>query len=124
MYIAGKYTSLDFETAEPINALDCLLTKTKYGPEVVVGKSFTMSWVREWEKWLAFDTGRTDPSQPSSAPTRTNRECTSALGGGVFLGVAMIRPLASWQENPLSMVNYYAWRWFPPTTEAMGVPEW
>ena len=58
VHIMGKYSPLDFETVEPINPLDGLLKKTKYGPEVVVGKDFFMSWVRAWEYWLNFDTKR------------------------------------------------------------------
>ena len=49
VHIVGKYTPLDFETAEPINPLDGALQKTHYGAEVVVGKSFLMSWVANWE---------------------------------------------------------------------------
>ena len=30
----------------------------RYGPEVVVGKSFFMSWLGAWETWLNFDTKR------------------------------------------------------------------
>ena len=81
-----------------------------------------MPWVREWEKWLAFATGRSSKNNVTTTPavstpasdtivspqSLTNRECASALGGGVLLGVAMIRPLVSWQENPLNVVNYCA----------------
>jgi alpha-glucuronidase len=54
----GKYSPLDFETLEPLNPLDGLLKKTKYGGEVVVGKSFFMSWLGAWKDWLDFDNFR------------------------------------------------------------------
>jgi hypothetical protein len=67
VHIAGKYTALDFETVEPINPLDGLLKKTHYGAEVVVGKSFPMSWVQTWKDWLDFDNGRGVPAGTSAA---------------------------------------------------------
>ena len=55
VHILGKYSPLDFETAEPINPLDGVMQQTGYGPEVAVGKTFPMSWVPNWVEWLNFD---------------------------------------------------------------------
>jgi alpha-glucuronidase len=48
VFVLGKYSALDYETSEPINALDGLLKKTKYGPDMEVGKGFFMSWAKNW----------------------------------------------------------------------------
>jgi alpha-glucuronidase len=123
--ILGKYTPLDFETSEPINALDCLLTKTPYGPEVAVDKNFAMSWVRNWQNWLDFDTFRGTGSSPSGH--LRCRECTSA-----FLGVTMdTNPTAPggapWLSNPLNMLNLYGFgriSWNTQMTADAVYAEW
>eukprot|EP00912_Choanoflagellata_sp_UC4_P001649 UC4_evm1s1046 len=95
--ILGKSSPIDFETAEPINALDGLLKKTKYGPEWVVGKDFPMSWLRNWQNWLNFDNGH----GTGISSKLLNKDTVTAM-----LGVAMVEPLPSWENNPINMVNY------------------
>eukprot|EP00937_MAST-01D_sp_MAST-1D-sp2_P007141 g7141.t1 len=108
VHILGKYSPLDFETAEPINPLDGLMQKTGYGPEFAVGKTFPMSWVPNWVAWLRFDNrrGGGDPTgrDPDARP--------NAFGIDSFLGVAQIHAgdetNSSWTANPLNMLNFYA----------------
>jgi alpha-glucuronidase len=98
VYIMGKYSALDYETTEPINPLDGLMQKTKYGPDVECGKGFPMSWSSRWEEWLGFDTMR-----GPSGGSLLNRQTTSGI-----LGVCILGTNPSWTDNPLNMVNYYA----------------
>ena len=66
--------ALDFETVEPINPLDGLLKKTKYGAEVVVGKSFPMSWLEAWQTWLVNSRIQPLTRRAHSARVPTNYE--------------------------------------------------
>jgi len=97
VYIMGKYSALDYETTEPINPLDGLMQHTHYGPDVEVGKGFPMSWASRWEEWLQFDNMR------GANGHQLNRETTAG-----FLGVCIIGNNPSWTDNPLNMINYYA----------------
>ena len=87
------------ETTEPVNALDGLIQKTGYGPDVEVGKGFMMSWASRWADWLAFDNYR-----GPNGGSLLNREVTTA-----FLGVCILGTQPSWTANPLNMVNYFAY---------------
>lgn len=84
--------ALDFETIEPINPLDGLLKKTKYGAEVVVGKSFPMSWLGAWQTWLNFDNGRgtkaaAGPNQDRSTSTKLlNKDTIDSMVGVLMMG--------------------------------------
>ena len=101
VFIMGKGGGsgvLDYETTEPINPLDGLLKHTHYGPDVEVGKGFPMSWSSRWERWLKFDNMRGENGGPLQ-----NRETTSGM-----LGVCILGTNPSWTDNPLNMINYYA----------------
>jgi alpha-glucuronidase len=102
VHIAGKITALDFETVEPINPLDGLLKQTHYGAEVVVGKSFTMSWLQAWVDWLNFDNGRGSTSTSSSR--LLNKESIDSM-----VGVLMMGTDPSWYTQPLNLVNLYGY---------------
>ena len=114
----GKYSPLDFETVEPLNPLDGLLTKTKYGGEVVVGKTFFMSWLTAWQNWLNFDNHR-----GVGGASQQNRATIES-----FVGVVMMSgSSASWTDNPLNMVNFYGYgrmAWDPTVTTKQAYREW
>ena len=118
VHIAGKYSPLDFETVEPLNPLDGLLKKTKYGGEVVVGKPFFMSWLNAWQAWLNFDNHR----GPNGASQRNRATIES------FVGVAMMSGSAvPWTDNPLNMINFYGYgrmAWDPTVTPTQVYTEW
>ena len=101
--ILGKYSPLDFETSEPINPLDGVMQKTGYGPEVAVGKTFPMSWVRNWVEWLNFDNQNGNGPDPARPASRLNKYQIDS-----FLGVAQIHADVSWTANPLNALNFYA----------------
>ena len=88
VHIVGKTTPLDFETAEPINPLDGVLRKTQYGGEVVVGKNFFMSWVKNWENWLGFDNGH-------GSPHELNRDIVDSMLGVLMIGALLPTPTLS-----------------------------
>ena len=116
VHILGKYSPLDFETAEPINPLDGLMQKTGYGPEFAVGKTFPMSWVRNWVAWLNFDNHRGGADPTGASDSRLN-----SFGIDSFLGVAQIQADVAWTKNPLNLLNHL-WecrhRLCPPRTPA------
>ena len=88
--------ALDFETVEPINPLDGLLKKTKYGAEVVVGKSFPMSWLEAWHTWLNFDNGRGTNAAAGPRLSSTKLLNKDAIEGGSMVGVIMMGTDPSW----------------------------
>ncbi len=113
--VVGKFTPLDFEVREPINALDGALKQTRYGAEVMIAKWFPMSWLEAWQRWLDFDNHRNGPGS-------YNRDCIDGV-----LGVSMISPLPGWTSNPLNMVNYYGLgrlAWNPERTAGELHDEW
>jgi hypothetical protein len=81
VYVMGKYAALDYEADAPINALDGLMQKTAYGPDVEVGKGFAMSWASRWQGWLEADNWR-----GAGGTSLLNREVTQG-----FLGVIIVR---------------------------------
>ena len=117
VYILGKYSALDYETSAPINAMDGLMQKTKYGPDVEVGKGFLMSWASRWEGWLGFNNWR-----GAGDSALRNREVTQGM-----LGVIIIGNGAAWTTNPLNMVNVFAFgrlSWNTSATTADIHSEW
>ena len=117
VYILGKYTALDYETSAPINALDGLMQKTNYGPDVEVGKGFLMSWATRWAGWLNANNWR-----GAGNTGLLNRAVTQG-----FLGVIIIGNGPGWTTNPLNMVNVYAFgrlSWDTTATAADIHLEW
>jgi alpha-glucuronidase len=111
----GKTSPLDFETAECTNPLDGVLHEN-YGGEVVVGKSFLMSWVSNWERWLSFDNGH------GAAGHELNGDIVTLM-----LGVLMIGTGPAWFSTPLNQVNLYGFgrlAWNTSLTHEAIYEEW
>ena len=93
--IVSKGSPLDWDFSAPIPALDGAIRKNLYGSELVIAKSWPVSWVEKWKWWLEQDNYR-------EGPGTLNKFDATCL-----LGVAMIRPAPAWTSCPLNMVNYY-----------------
>lgn len=113
--VIGKSSPLDFEIREPINPLDGVLKKTRYGTEMMISKDFPMSWLESWKRWTDFDNQR-------GGLGSLNRDGINGV-----VGVAMIHPDVPWTSCPLNMVNYYGLgrlAWDPSLTSSQIRSEW
>jgi len=93
--ILSKGSPLDWDLSAPIPALDGAIRQNLYGTEVVIAKSWPLSWVEKWKWWLEQDNYHGGPGS------------LNKLGLQCWLGVAMINPAPAWTACPLNMVNYY-----------------
>lgn len=93
--IVSKGSPLDWDFSAPIPALDGAIQKNLYGSELVIAKSWPLSWVEKWKWWLEQDNYRQGPGSLNKFDVRC------------ILGVAMINPAPAWTACPLNMVNYY-----------------
>jgi alpha-glucuronidase len=93
--IVSKGSPLDWDFSAPIPALDGAIQKNLYGSELVIAKSWPLSWVEKWKWWLEQDNYRKGPGSLNKFDLRC------------VLGVSMISPAPGWTSCPLNMVNYY-----------------
>ncbi len=93
--IVPKGSPLDWDLAAPIPALDGAIQKNLYGSELVIDKSWPVSWVKKWKWWFEQDTYRNGPGSLN----KFNVHC--------IMGVSMIEPSPAWTKSPLNAVNYY-----------------
>jgi alpha-glucuronidase len=93
--VVSKGSPLDWDLSAPIPALDGAIRRNLYGSELVIAKSWPLSWVEKWKWWLEQDNYH-------GGPGRLNKS-----GLHTLLGVAMINPAPAWTTCPLNMVNYY-----------------
>ena len=93
--IVPKGSPMDWDFSAPIPALDGAIRKNLYGSELVVDKSWPVSWVKKWKWWFEQDTYRDGPGSLN----KFSVDC--------IMGVAMIEPSPAWTECPLNAVNYY-----------------
>jgi alpha-glucuronidase len=93
--IVPKGSPLDWDFAAPIPALDGAIKKNLYGSELVIAKSWPVSWVEKWKWWFEQDNYRSGPGSLN----KFDVDC--------IMGVSMISPAPAWTECPLNMVNYY-----------------
>lgn len=93
--LISKGSPLDWDFAAPIPALDGAIKKNLYGSELVIAKSWPVSWIEKWKWWLQQDNYRNGPGSLN----KLDIDC--------IMGVSMISPSPAWTECPLNMVNYY-----------------
>ncbi len=93
--IVSKGSPLDWDLSAPIPALDGAIAHNRYGSELVIAKTWPLSWVEKWKWWLEQDNYRRGPGSLN----KFDAHC--------ILGVAMINPAPGWAACPLNMVNYY-----------------
>ena len=93
--IVPKGSPMDWDLSAPIPALDGAIQKNLYGSELVIDKSWPVSWVKKWKWWFEQDTYRNGPGSLN----KFSVDC--------IMGVAMIHPAPAWTECPLNAVNYY-----------------
>jgi|TARA_B100000959_G_scaffold143430_2_gene150531 alpha-glucuronidase/polygalacturonase len=93
--LVPKGSAGDWDYSAPIPAMDGVMKETLSGSELVIDKGFPCSWVEKWKWWLDQDSYR-------SGPGSFNKSSVHCI-----MGVAMVRPQASWGDSPLNMVNYY-----------------
>ena len=93
--IVSKGSPLDWDLSAPIPALDGAIQRNLYGSELVIAKSWPLSWVEKWKWWLEQDNYHGGPGH------------LNKFGLHTLLGVAMINPAPAWTACPLNMVNYY-----------------
>ena len=80
---------MDWDLWAPIPALDGAIQKNRYGSELVIDKSWPVSWVKKWKWWFEQDTYRNGPGSLN----KFNVDC--------IMGVSMISPSPAW--NGLSI---------------------
>ncbi|MCY3742236.1 MAG: alpha-glucuronidase family glycosyl hydrolase [Candidatus Poribacteria bacterium] len=113
--IVPKGSPLDWDLAAPIPALDGAIQKNLYGSELVIDKSWPVSWVKKWKWWFEQDTYRNGPGSLN----KFNVDC--------IMGVSMISPAPAWTKSPLNAVNYYGLgrlTWNPDLTVDEIYTEW
>ena len=113
--IVPKGSPLDWDLAAPIPALDGAIQKNLYGSELVIDKSWPVSWVKKWKWWFEQDTYRNGPGSLN----KFSVDC--------IMGVAMISPAPAWTKSPLNAVNYYGLgrlSWNPDLTVDEIYTEW
>ncbi len=93
--IVSKGSPLDWDLSAPIPALDGAIQRNLYGSELVIAKTWPLSWVEKWKWWLEQD-------NYGGGPGSLNKDKLHCL-----LGVAMINPAPGWTACPLNMVNFY-----------------
>ena len=113
--IVPKGSPLDWDLAAPIPALDGAIQKNLYGSELVIDKSWPVSWVKKWKWWFEQDTYRNGPGSLN----KFSVDC--------IMGVSMISPSPAWTKSPLNAVNYYGLgrlTWNPDLTVDEIYTEW
>jgi len=113
--IIPKGSPLDWDLSAPIPALDGAMPNTLSGSELVIDKSWPVSWIEKWKWWLQQDTYRNGPGSLNKFDT----DC--------IMGVSMISPAPAWTVCPLNMVNYYGLgrlSWNPDLTVDEIYTEW
>ena len=113
--IVPKGSPMDWDLWAPIPALDGAMQKNLYGSELVIDKSWPVSWVKKWKWWFEQDTYRNGPGSLN----KFSVDC--------IMGVAMISPSPAWTESPLNAVNYYGLgrlAWNPDLTVDTIYTEW
>ena len=93
--IVPKGSPMDWDLWAPIPALDGAIQRNLYGSELVIDKSWPVSWVKKWKWWFEQDTYRNGPGSLN----KFNVDC--------IMGVSMISPSPAWTDCPLNAVNYY-----------------
>ena len=113
--IVPKGSPMDWDLWAPIPALDGAIQKNLYGSELVIDKSWPVSWVKKWKWWFEQDTYRNGPGSLN----KFSVDC--------IMGVSMISPSPAWTECPLNAVNYYGLgrlSWNPNLTVDEIYTEW
>ena len=113
--IIPKGSPMDWDLAAPIPALDGAMQKNLSGSELVIDKSWPVSWVKKWKWWFEQDTYRDGPGSLN----KFSVDC--------IMGVAMIEPAPAWTKCPLNAVNYYGLgrlTWNPDLTVDDIYTEW
>lgn len=113
--IVPKGSPLDWDLWAPIPALDGAMQKNLYGSELVIDKSWPISWVKKWKWWFEQDTYRNGPGSLN----KFSVDC--------IMGVSMISPSPAWTKSPLNAVNYYGLgrlTWNPDLTVDEIYTEW
>ena len=113
--IVPKGSPMDWDLWAPIPALDGAMQKNLYGSELVIDKSWPVSWIKKWKWWFEQDTYRNGPGSLN----KFSVDC--------IMGVAMISPSPAWTESPLNAVNYYGLgrlSWNPDLTVNEIYTEW
>ena len=93
--IVPKGSPMDWDLAAPIPALDGAIQRNLYGSELVIDKSWPVSWIKKWKWWFQQDTYRNGPGSLN----KFSVDC--------IMGVSMISPAPAWTKSPLNAVNYY-----------------
>ena len=113
--IVPKGSPLDWDLWAPIPALDGAMQKNLSGSELVIDKSWPVSWVKKWKWWFEQDTYRNGPGSLN----KFSVDC--------IMGVSMISPSPAWTKSPLNAVNYYGLgrlSWNPDLTVDEIYTEW
>ena len=113
--IVPKGSPMDWDLAAPIPALDGAIQKNLSGSELVIDKSWPVSWVKKWKWWFEQDTYRNGPGSLN----KFSVDC--------IMGVSMISPSPAWTKCPLNAVNYYGLgrlSWNPDLTVDEIYTEW
>ena len=113
--IVPKGSPMDWDLWAPIPALDGAIQKNLYGSELVIDKSWPVSWVKKWKWWFEQDTYRNGPGSLN----KFSVDC--------IMGVSMISPSPAWTKCPLNAVNYYGLgrlSWNPDLTVDEIYTEW
>ena len=113
--IVPKGSPMDWDLWAPLPALDGAMQKTLSGSELVIDKSWPVSWVKKWKWWFEQDTYRNGPGSLN----KFSVDC--------IMGVSMISPSPAWTKCPLNAVNYYGLgrlSWNPDLTVDEIYSEW
>ena len=113
--IVPKGSPMDWDLWAPLPALDGAMQKNLSGSELVIDKSWPVSWVKKWKWWFEQDTYRNGPGSLN----KFSVDC--------IMGVAMISPSPAWTESPLNAANYYGLgrlSWNPDLTVDEIYTEW
>ncbi|MFH1718331.1 MAG: alpha-glucuronidase family glycosyl hydrolase [Planctomycetota bacterium] len=113
--LISKGSPLDWDFAAPISPLDGAVRKNLYGCELVIAKSWPVSWIEKWKWWMEQDNYR-------NGPGHLNKFETTCI-----LGVSMVSPAPAWTSCPLNMVNYYGMgrlAWSPDISADHIYTEW
>ena len=113
--IVPKGSPMDWDLWAPLPALDGAMQKNLSGSELVIDKSWPVSWIKKWKWWFEQDTYRNGPGS------------LNKLSVDCIMGVAMISPSPAWTDSPLNAVNYYGLgrlSWNPDLTVDEIYTEW